>query len=142
MASTYSDHGSVEVVDEGPLEILPEVDEVRLEDFEPSERNGFNGNREVERLGRVGSTRHLDGTGVAANPLAWVLLTVVLGDADWFEVLGVGTINDIGGDHGEAVTIISIVVYVRSVSSPCLNDALRIATIIDLLPQINCRRVL
>jgi hypothetical protein len=55
-------------------------------------------------------------------------------DADWFEVLGVGTIGDVGGERGEAVTIISVVVSIRSVPFPCLNDAPRVATIIDLLP--------
>jgi hypothetical protein len=30
MVSTCSDHGSLEVIDEGPLEILAEVDGVRL----------------------------------------------------------------------------------------------------------------
>jgi hypothetical protein len=56
MMSTYSDHGSLEVVDEGPLEILLGVDGVRLEALEPSERHEFQGNWEVDRLGRVGST--------------------------------------------------------------------------------------
>jgi hypothetical protein len=28
MMSTFSDHGSLEVIDEGPLEVLPGVDEV------------------------------------------------------------------------------------------------------------------
>jgi hypothetical protein len=46
------------------------------------------------------------------NPLVWVLLTVVLGDAGWFEVLRVGMIGDVGGECREAVTIISIVVSV------------------------------
>jgi hypothetical protein len=56
MMSTYSDDGSLEVVDEGPLEILPGVDGVWLETLEPSERHGFQGYREVECLGGVGST--------------------------------------------------------------------------------------
>jgi hypothetical protein len=55
MMSICSDHGSLEVVDEGPLEILPGVDGVWLEALESSERRGFQGNQEVERLGRVGS---------------------------------------------------------------------------------------
>jgi hypothetical protein len=44
MTSTCSNHGSLEVVDEGPLEILPGVDGVWLEALEPSERHGFQGN--------------------------------------------------------------------------------------------------
>jgi hypothetical protein len=59
------------------------------------------------------------------NPLARVLLAVVLGDADWFEVHGVGPIGDVGGECGKAVTIIGIVISVGSIPSPCLNDAPR-----------------
>jgi hypothetical protein len=54
MMSIRSDHRSLEVVDEGPLKILPGVDGVRLEALKPSERRGFQCNRELERLGRVG----------------------------------------------------------------------------------------
>jgi hypothetical protein len=68
------------------------------------------------------------------NPLAWVLLAIVLGDADWFEVLGIGPVSDVGRERGEAVTIVSIMISVGSVPSPNLNDAPRIATVIDLLP--------
>jgi hypothetical protein len=55
MASARSDHGSLEVVDEGPLEVLPEVDGVWLEAFKPSEGHGLQSYREVEGFGRVGS---------------------------------------------------------------------------------------
>jgi hypothetical protein len=88
----------------------------------------------VECLGGVGSARYLDGDGVATNPLARVLLVVVLGDADWFEVLGVRPVGDVGGECGEAVTIISIAISVGSVPSPCLNDMPRVETVVDLLP--------
>jgi hypothetical protein len=37
MASTRSDHGSLEVVDERPFEVLPRVDGVWLEAFKPRE---------------------------------------------------------------------------------------------------------
>jgi hypothetical protein len=56
MMSTCLDHGSLDVVNEGPLEILLGVDGVQLETLEPSERHGFQGYREVERLSGVGST--------------------------------------------------------------------------------------
>jgi hypothetical protein len=56
MTSTCSDHGSLEVVNEGPLKILPGVDGVRLEALEPIERHRFQGYQEVECLGGVGST--------------------------------------------------------------------------------------
>jgi hypothetical protein len=41
MTSTCSDHGSLEAVDEGPLEILSRVDGVWFKAFEPSEGRGF-----------------------------------------------------------------------------------------------------
>jgi hypothetical protein len=56
--------------------------------------------------------------------------------------LGVGMIGDVGGERGEAVTIVSVVVSVRLVPSPCLNDAPHITTVIDLLPQIGHKGIL
>jgi hypothetical protein len=41
MVSARPDHGSVEVVDEGPLEVLPRVDGVWLETFNPCEGRGL-----------------------------------------------------------------------------------------------------
>jgi hypothetical protein len=43
MVRACSDHGSLEVVDEGPLEVLPGVDGVWFETFKPSEGHGFQG---------------------------------------------------------------------------------------------------
>jgi hypothetical protein len=43
MTCTCSDHGSLEVVDEGPLEVLLGVDGVWLEASQPSEGRGFQG---------------------------------------------------------------------------------------------------
>jgi hypothetical protein len=43
VVSACSDHGPLEVVDEGPLEVLPIVDGVWFEDFKPSEGCGFKG---------------------------------------------------------------------------------------------------
>jgi hypothetical protein len=70
------------------------------------------------------------------------LLAVVLGDADWFEILRVGPVGDVEGERGEVVTIISVMISVGSVPSPCLNDAPRVAIVVDLLPYINHRSVL
>jgi hypothetical protein len=50
-----SDHGSLEVVDKGSLDVLPEVDGVWLVAFKLSEGCGFQSYREVECFGRVGS---------------------------------------------------------------------------------------
>jgi hypothetical protein len=55
MTSACSDHGSLEVVDEGPLEVLPGVDGVWFKAFKPSKGRGFQGCQEVECLGGVGS---------------------------------------------------------------------------------------
>jgi hypothetical protein len=56
MTSTCSNHGSLEVVNEGLLEILPGVDGFLLETFDPSKRYKFQGYWEIEHLGGVGST--------------------------------------------------------------------------------------
>jgi hypothetical protein len=71
------------------------------------------------------------------NPLARVLHAIILGGSDWFKILGIGFFNDVGGKGGEAVVIVLVVVPVRTVSSPCLNDAPRIMAIVDLLPKID-----
>jgi hypothetical protein len=55
VVSARSDHGSLEVVDEGPLEVLPGVNGVWLEAFQPSEWCGLQSYWEVESFGRVGS---------------------------------------------------------------------------------------
>jgi hypothetical protein len=46
----------------------------------------------------------------------------------------VGFLGDVGGESGEAVTIIIVVVSVRPVPSPCLDDAQCVVAVIDLLP--------
>jgi hypothetical protein len=55
VTSACSDHGSLEVVDEVPLEILLGVDGVWLEAFKPSEGHEFQIYQEVECFGGVGS---------------------------------------------------------------------------------------
>jgi hypothetical protein len=55
VASARPDHGSLKVVDEGPLEVLPRVDGVWLEAFKPCEGRGLQSHREVESFCRVGS---------------------------------------------------------------------------------------
>jgi hypothetical protein len=68
------------------------------------------------------------------NPLARVLLAIIHGDADWFKILGVEFLGDVGGEGGEAVAIVIVVVSIGTVPSRCLDDELRVAAIIDLLP--------
>jgi hypothetical protein len=55
VASARPDHGSLEVVDEGLLEVLPRVDGVWLEAFKPREGRGLQSHQEVESFCRVGS---------------------------------------------------------------------------------------
>jgi hypothetical protein len=55
MTSARSDHVSLEVIDEGPLKVLPGVDGVWFKAFRPSEGRRFQGYREVECLGSIGS---------------------------------------------------------------------------------------
>jgi hypothetical protein len=55
VASARPDHGSLEVVDEGPHEVLPRVDRVWLETFKPCEGCRLQSHREVESFYRVGS---------------------------------------------------------------------------------------
>jgi hypothetical protein len=55
VARARPDHGSLEVIDEGPLEILPRVDGVWLEAFKPYEGRELWSHREVESFGGVGS---------------------------------------------------------------------------------------
>jgi hypothetical protein len=54
VASAHSNHGPLEVFDEGPLEVIPRVDEVWLETFKLSEWCGLQSHREVESFGGVG----------------------------------------------------------------------------------------
>jgi hypothetical protein len=75
------------------------------------------------------------------DPLAWVLLAIVLGDSDWFKLLGIGFVGDVGGEGGEAVTVIIVVVLACTVPSPCFDNTPRIATVIGLLPEIYRRSV-
>jgi hypothetical protein len=62
------------------------------------------------------------------------LLAIILGDDDWFIILGVGFLDDVGGESGEAVTIVGILIFVGSVPSPCLDSVLRIMIVVELLP--------
>jgi hypothetical protein len=55
MASACTNHGSLEVVDEGSLEVLLGVDGVWFKALKPSEGCGFQAYWEVECLGGVGS---------------------------------------------------------------------------------------
>jgi hypothetical protein len=65
-----------------------------------------------------------------------VLLTIILGDSDWFEVLRVGLVGDAGSEGREAIAVV-VMVPVKMVPSPCFNNTPRIAAVIDLLPEID-----
>jgi hypothetical protein len=65
------------------------------------------------------------------------LLTIILGDSDWFEVRWIGLVSDAGGEDGEAVAVIVVVVPAGTVPLPCFNDSPRIVAFIDLLPEVD-----
>jgi hypothetical protein len=65
------------------------------------------------------------------------LLTIILGDSDWFKLLGIGFFNDVGGEGGEVVVVIVVVVLVHTVPSPCFDNTPRVAAVIDLLPEVD-----
>jgi hypothetical protein len=66
-----------------------------------------------------------------------VLLTVVLGDFDWFELLWVGLVSDAGGEGREAVIVIIVVASAGTIPSPRFNNKPRVAAFIDLLPEVD-----
>jgi hypothetical protein len=65
------------------------------------------------------------------------LLTVILGDSDWFEVLGVGCIGDAGGEGGETITVVIVVVPAGVVPSPHFNNKPRVMALVNFLPEVN-----
>jgi hypothetical protein len=62
---------------------------------------------------------------------------VILADSDWFEVLWVGLIRDAGGEDGEAVAVVLIMVPAGRVPSPRFNNKLCVMAFVDLLPEID-----
>jgi hypothetical protein len=108
MTSTCAEHGCLEVVDEGFLQVLPGIDGIWLEAFEPGERCRFQRHQEVHNLGHLGAARHFNGGGVAANPLTWALLAIVFGDSEWLELPWAVAGGDVAGESWEAITIVYV----------------------------------
>jgi hypothetical protein len=71
------------------------------------------------------------------NPLSRVLLTVILGDSDWFEVIGIGLVGDTGGEGGETVTVVIVVVLIGTAPSSHFNNKPRVAALVDFLPKVD-----
>jgi hypothetical protein len=65
------------------------------------------------------------------------LLTIVLVDSNWFELLGIGFVNDIGSEGSEAVAVVIVVVLAGTGPSCCFNNTPHIAAVIDLLPEVD-----
>jgi hypothetical protein len=76
------------------------------------------------------------------KPLARVLLTVILGDSDWFEVLRVGLVGDACGEGEETVAVIVVVVTVGTVPSPRFNNKPRVAALIDFFHEVDRGRIM
>jgi hypothetical protein len=55
--------------------------------------------------------------------LARVLLAVIYGDPDWFKILKVGFLGDVGGEGREEVTIVVVVVPIGTVLSVFYHHA-------------------
>jgi hypothetical protein len=86
-ASTRAAHNAREVAGELLLQLVPLVDRVLVQRLEPRERGLVQAEEEVEELGVVVAASILDGEGVAPEPLDGVLLRVVLGDSQSFELV-------------------------------------------------------
>jgi hypothetical protein len=50
------------------------------------------------------------------------VLTIVLGDSDWFELLGIGFFGDVGGDGREAIGVVVVVVHAGTGPSSCFDN--------------------
>jgi hypothetical protein len=68
--------------------------------------------------------------------VAGVLLTIVLGDSDYFEVLWIGLVGDAGDEGGETVTVV-IIGSSGGGPSPCFNNKPCIAAFVDLLLEVD-----
>jgi hypothetical protein len=69
MMNTYSSNRPLKVVGEDSLQIIPGVDGVFREAFQPCEWSSLQGHREVDDLGGVGAACDLYGRRVAPEPL-------------------------------------------------------------------------
>jgi hypothetical protein len=65
-----------------------------------------------------------------------VLLTIILGDSDWFEVLRVGLVGDAGSEGREAIAVV-VMVPVKMVPSPCFNNKPCVEGLVDFLPKVD-----
>jgi hypothetical protein len=66
-----------------------------------------------------------------------VLLTVVLGNADWFELLWLELVGDVGGEGEEVVAVVVVVAPAGTVPSTCFDNTPCVVAFIDLLPEVN-----
>jgi hypothetical protein len=87
-ASTRSAHGAHKVAGELLLQLVPLVDRVLVQRLEPCEWGLVQAEGELEALGVVVAASVLDREGVGPEPLDGILLRVVLGDPQWFELVG------------------------------------------------------
>ena len=86
-------HGSLEVVDENFLEVIPGVDGLWLQTLEPCDRCMFQNHWEVEDFGGGVSSCNIDSNRVQTQPLNWILLTIILLKVCCFKVLRVLSIS-------------------------------------------------
>jgi hypothetical protein len=86
-ASARASHGTCKVVGELRLQLVPIVDRVLVKQLEPHECSLVQIKGEVEALVVVVSTSIVDGQVIAPESLNWILLRIVLGDPERFELL-------------------------------------------------------
>jgi hypothetical protein len=86
-ASTRSAHSAREVAGELLLQLVPLADRVLVQRLEACERGLVQAEGEAEALGFVVAASVLDGEGIASEPLDGILLRVVLGDSQRFELV-------------------------------------------------------
>jgi hypothetical protein len=104
-ASTRAAHGARKVAGELVLQLVPLVDRMLVQRLEPCERSLVQEEGEVEALGVVVAASVLDGEGVAPEPLDRVLLRVVLGDSQGFELVRKEQVAKPRREGGEAVVV-------------------------------------
>jgi hypothetical protein len=105
LASTRSAHGAREVAGELLLRLVPLVDRVLVQRLEPCERGLVQAEGEVEALGVVVAANALDGEAVALEALDGILLRVVLGDSQRFELVREEQVAKPRRESGEAVVV-------------------------------------
>jgi hypothetical protein len=141
VTSTCASDRSMEVVDEDHLESLPRVDGVVAEALQPREWCRVQSHRVVDDFGDVRAPRDLNGRGVTTEPLLRSLLTIILGDADRLEALGVLVVAKTHRESWETVATVSTFGFDFFADlAPGRDHGPRVAAFINVLAQVFWRK--